>query len=116
MSGWLRANPPRFKRLVWSNARMCILSGLNLEQSPSLPTSVKKENLALLHEAPSGTLVFWDDRIGPDWFGLTAREIENAGYRRIRTRNYSLAGLTGWTIFGGKSPAREIELSLLYKP
>ena len=72
MSDWLHEHPEPYKRLVWSNARMCIVSGLTLVQSPSLRSSSREATLALLRDAPSGTLVFWDDHFGPDWFGLTA--------------------------------------------
>jgi hypothetical protein len=110
MSDWLDAHPVAFKRLVWSNARMCIVSGLTLEQSPSLSTSSHEATLALLRTRPSGTLVFWDDHFGPDWFGLTAAEIESIGYKLIRARRYSLPGLV--VREGGN---REVELSLLLK-
>jgi hypothetical protein len=66
----------------------------------------------MLRDAPSGTLVFWDDHFGPDWFGLTATEIGNSGYKRLRTRRYSLPGVVIWNIGGD----REVELSLLLKP
>jgi len=109
MSDWLKAHPQSYKRLVWSNARMCIVSGLTLEQSPSLSTSSHEATLALLRDMPTGTLAFWDDHFGPDWFGLTAADIESIGYKLVRTRRYSLPGLV---VRGGD---REVELSLLLK-
>jgi hypothetical protein len=112
MTDWLHAHPEPYKRLVWSNARMCIACGFTLVQSPSLGSSTRETTLAALKDAPSGTLVFWDDHFGPDWFGLTAAEIENSGYRRIRTRHYSLPGILVREIGGN----RELELSLLLKP
>jgi hypothetical protein len=90
---------------------MCIVSGLNLVQSPSLSSPNREATLALLRNAPSGTLVFWDNHFGPNWFGLTAREIEENGYQRVRTRAYSLPG-----VVIGDAGRREIELSLLFKP
>jgi hypothetical protein len=111
MSDWLNAHPQSFKRLVWSNARMCIVSGLTLQQSPSLGTSSHETTLSRLQSMPSGTLAFWDDHFGPDWFGLTAAEIESIGYKLIRTRRYSLPGVV--VREGGD---REVELSLLLKP
>jgi hypothetical protein len=110
MSDWLDTHPQSFKRLVWSNARMCIVSGLTLEQSPSLSASSHEATLALLRGMPSGTLVFWDDHFGPDWFGLTAAEIESIGYKLIRTHRYSLPAVVI------REGHREIELSLLLKP
>jgi hypothetical protein len=112
MSEWVHEHPEPYKRLFWSNAQMCIVSGLTLKESPSLSSSSRETNLALLRDAPSGTLVFWDDHFGPDWFGLTASDIENSGYKRLRTRRYSLPGVMIRDFCGN----REVELSLLIKP
>jgi hypothetical protein len=112
MSGWLQEHPQPYHRLVWSNARMCIVSGLNLVQSPSLSSPNREATLEFLRNAPSGTLVFWDNHFGPDWFGLTAGEIEENGYRRLRRRDYSLPGV----VIGDAGGRRDVELSLLFKP
>ena len=90
---------------------MCIVSGLNLVQSPSLSSPNREATLTLLRNEPSGTLVFWDNHFGPDWFGLTAGEIEENGYQRVRTRVYSLPG-----VVIGDAGRRDVELSLLFKP
>ncbi len=47
MSDWLRAHPVPFRRLIWSNARMCIVSGLTLVQSPSLRSTNRDSTLAV---------------------------------------------------------------------
>ncbi|MBV8377593.1 MAG: hypothetical protein JO279_11390 [Verrucomicrobia bacterium] len=112
MSDWLHEHPVPYQRLVWSNARMCILCGLTLKQSPSLRSYSREEILASLRGAPSRTLVFWDDHFGPDWFGLTAADIEDSGFNRIRTRRYSLPGV----VVRDRGGNREVELSLLFKP
>jgi hypothetical protein len=116
MSEWLHRHPEPYKRLIWSNARMCIISGLTLKESPSLGSATRETTLSLLRDAPSGTLVFWDDHFGPDWFGTTAADIENSGYKRLRTRRYSLPGVVVPEVCGNRSPNREVELSLLLKP
>ncbi len=116
MSAWLHTHPEPYERLVWSNARMCIVSGLTLIESPSLRSSSRDTTLAFLRDEPSGTLVFWDDHFGPDWFGTTAADIEESGYKRLRTRRYSLPGVIGFYVGGNRSFGREIELSLLLKP
>jgi hypothetical protein len=112
MADWFHENPERYTRLVWSNARMCIVLGLTLVESPSPRSSNPESTLASLRDAPCGTLVFWDDRFGPDWFGLTAADIEKVGYKILRTRRYSLPGVVLRDIGGD----REVELSLLFKP
>jgi hypothetical protein len=116
MSDWLHEHPEPYKRLIWSNARMCIVSGLTLAESPSLLSSNPETIRALLRDAPSGTLVFWDDHLGPGWFGLTAADIESSGYKCLRTRCYSLPGVVALDVGGNRSSNREVELSLLFKP
>jgi len=116
MSDWFHEHPQPYKRLVWSNARMCIVFGLTLQESPALRSDNRETTLALLRDAPSGTLVFWDDHLGPDWFSLTAADIENSGYKRLRTRRYSLPGVVVLDVGGNRSLNREVELSLLLKP
>jgi hypothetical protein len=116
MSDWFHEHPEPYKRLIWSNARMCIVSGSTLAESPSLLPSNRETILALLRDAPSGTLVFWDDHLGPDWFGLTAADIENSGYKCLRTRRYSLPGVVVLEVGGNRPFNREVELSLLLKP
>jgi hypothetical protein len=111
MSQWLREHPEPFKRLVWSDARMCIVSGLTLVQSPSLTSSSRETTLAALRDAPSATLVFWDDHFGPDWYGVTAADIAESGYKCLRTQRYSLPGVVLRDVRGN----REVELSLLLK-
>lgn len=76
----------------------------------------RAKNLQLLRDAPSGTLVFWDDKLGPEWFGLSAQDIEATGYQLLRTRHYELPGVLTHGSFAGWSLTRKIELSLLYKP
>jgi hypothetical protein len=115
MFDWFQAHPQPYKRLVWSNARMCIVYGLTLQESPSLRSDNRETTLALLRDAPAGTLVFWDDHLGPDWFGLAAADIENSGYKRLRTRRYSLPGVVVLDVVGNRSLNREVELSLLLK-
>ena len=116
MFDWFHEHPQPYKRLVWSNARMCIVFGLTLQESPSLRSDSRATTLASLRDAPSGTLVFWDDHFGPDWFGLTAADIENGGYKCLRTRRYSLPSVVVLDLGGNRSPNREVELSLLLKP
>jgi hypothetical protein len=95
---------------------MCIVFGLTLQESPALRSDNRETTLALLRDAPSGTLVFWDDHLGPDWFSLTAADIENSGYKRLRTQRYSLPGVVVRDAGGNRWLNREVELSLLLKP
>ena len=115
MQAWFQQNARPYRRLAWSNVDMCVLAHPGLDERPVFGEN-RERNLDVLRQSPPGTLVFWDDHIGPDWFGIKAADIETAGYQRLRTRHYSLPGV----ILGGKicgwPMTREVELSLLYKP
>jgi len=115
MSDWLLVHPQPYKRLIWSNARMCVVTGMELEKSPPLLSGNREKALAMFREAPSGTLVFWDDHIGPEWFGVSAADIAQAGYRTLRGQRYLLAGVMSRDMYGMKTGDREVELTLLYK-
>jgi hypothetical protein len=69
--------------------------------------------------------VFWDDHIGPDWFGATAADIENSGYKLLISRHYLVHAVLypdsgfdwfRWLPILGEFQPREIQLSLLEKP
>jgi hypothetical protein len=106
--------------LIWSNGRMCIDLDRDLKDSP--PATNRERLMALLEKDPLGTIVFWDSEIGSNWFGTTAGEIEDHGYKLLTSRHYSLPALIfppgrfQWIGFlFPPIPAREIELSLLQK-
>ncbi len=115
MQGWLREHPCAVKRFIWSNGYMSVMAGKGFPDGHSLDAD-RLKNVKTLRESPSGTLVFWDDKLGPEWFGLTAREIEAEGYTVLRTQRYALRGVFTHGSFGGYPLTREVELSLLYKP
>jgi len=118
MANWLQQQYPSLSGLIWSNGRMCIVLKRNLKDSP--PAGNREKLFALLEKAPSGTIVFWDNEIGSNWFGTTSAEIEGRGYKLLTSRHYSLPALIfppgrfPWlaSLFP-PIPSREIELSLL---
>jgi hypothetical protein len=111
---------PSLPGLIWSNGQMCIVLNRNLKDSP--PAGNREKLFGLLEKAPTGTVVFWDNEIGPNWFGTTSAEIEDHGYKLLTSRHYSLPALIfppgrfSWiaSLFP-PIPSREIELSLLEK-
>jgi hypothetical protein len=115
MVTWFDQNHRTVRRFIWSDIGMCIQTKRNIIDAPPL-TADRERNLRTLRDAPSQTLVFWDDNVGPKWFGLTWREIESAGYQVLRIRQYTLPGLLVRGEIGGWQLTRKIELSLLYKP
>jgi hypothetical protein len=122
MANWLQRQHPSLSGLIWSNGGMCVRLKQNLKDSP--PAEHREKLLALLEKAPPKTIVFWDDEIGPNWFGMTAAEIEGRGYKLLISRHYSLpalvfcpgrfSGIPGASLFPA-TPSREIVLSLLQK-
>jgi hypothetical protein len=97
---------------------MCIVLKRNLKDSP--PATNREKLFALLEKAPAGTMVFWDNEIGRNWFGTTSAEIEGRGYKLLTSRHYSLPALifppgrfSGIAPLFPPIPSREIELSLL---
>jgi hypothetical protein len=115
MLTWFDQNRRPVRGLIWSDIGMCILAHRNITDAPPL-TANRERNLQILRDAPSQTLVFWDDNVGPEWFGLTWRDIEAAGFQVLRVRQYTLPGLVVSGEIGGWQLTRKIELSLLYKP
>jgi hypothetical protein len=115
---WLQQQYPSVPGLIWSNGRMCIVLKRNLKDSP--PAGNREKLFALLEKAPAGTIVFWDNEIGPNWFGTTSAEIEGRGYKLLTSRHFSLPALIfppgrfpGIASLFPPIPSREIELSLL---
>ena len=102
---------------------MCTDLGRNLLDSP--PITGREGLVKRLEAAPSGTIVFWDDHIGPDWFGLTAADIEKKGFNLLISRQYLVHAVLypdsgfdrfPWLPYLGEFRPRRIQLSLLEKP
>ena len=115
MLTWYEQNRRTVRGFIWSDVGMCIQTNNDLSTAPALSED-RERNLKVLQHAPPQTLVFWDDNIGPKWFGLSTREIQNAGFQLLRVRHYTLPGVVVSGEIGGWQLTREIELSLLYKP
>jgi hypothetical protein len=118
MANWLEKRYPSFPGLIWSNGRMCIVLKRNLKDSP--PVGNREKLFALLEKAPAGTIVFWDNEIGTNWFGTASAEIEGRGHKVLTSRHYSLPALIfppgrfPWiALLFPPIPSREIELTLL---
>ncbi len=123
MADWLNQHQKSFSGLIWSNGRMCTVLEQNLQSSPQV--SGREGLVKRLETAPSGTIVFWDDHIGPDWFGFTAADIEKKGYKLLLSRDYLVHAVLypdsgferfPWLPVLSQFRPREIQLSLLQKP
>ena len=113
MSDWFHQHPEPYKRLIWSNARMCIDFGLTLRESPSLGSSNsgsysgRAAKCALGARSFSGTTI--SDRIGLVSLPLKLRAAVTRPFaaEAIRYPDWLRAMPVG---------NREIDLSLLLKP
>ncbi|MFN0085304.1 MAG: hypothetical protein ACKVX9_07945, partial [Blastocatellia bacterium] len=91
----------------WSQPYACIRFDRDPWEQP-LFTHNREQDLQLLREMPAGTLVYWDARIGPKWFGLEADDFLAAGYREIYSETHTLRGyLLDRAWFGMGGPRRQ---------
>ncbi len=111
---WFKANQRPVNRVIWSQAYMGVAFDRDLYEQPPF-TADREHNLKLLRELPSGTLVVWDGRTGPNWYTLTANDIESAGYKRIYTKHFLLNGSLIKFPVWRFAQIRHQEMYLLYK-
>lgn len=86
---WYRANghpPPQ--RLAWSHGYMCILFDADPASNPLKIFRPRAHNMDRLEKLAPGTLVFWDGDFGPNWYGLSADDLERAGLRRLYSKKH----------------------------
>jgi hypothetical protein len=114
MYSWFRAHERPVERLIWSQAYMCILFDRDIWEKPQF-SSNKEANLALLRESTPGTLIFWDGDTGPAWYGIKASDLGEAGYSRLRSESYSLAGRLKTRFWFRDWGPRAQEMHLYYK-
>lgn len=90
-------------RLIWNEPYVCILYDRDPWENPAW-TGDRERDLAELRRSPVGTLVVWDRLVGPKWFGLSASDFEEAGFRRLYEESFVLEGYIldrSWFGFGG---------------
>jgi hypothetical protein len=115
MQTWFAANQQPVRRLIWSQAYMCILFDRDPWENLTF-TRDRDRDLAALRDLPDETLVFWERRFGPKWHGLNAADFEEAGYELLHRRDFILKGyMLPRSLFGYGGP-RHQEMFLFYKP
>lgn len=100
---WFREHELPVTRFVWSQPYACIRFARDPWEQPTF-THNREQDLQLLREMPAGTLVYWDARIGPQWFGLRAEDFLAAGYRQLYSESHTLRGYVldrSWFGYGG---------------
>jgi hypothetical protein len=114
---WFQSQPksPPVSRLIWSHPYSCILFDSDPWKNHVF-TRNRGADLKTLSASPAGTLVVWDDQVGPNWTGLRAKDFEEEGYLRLYAEPFNLKGyLLDRSLFGYGGP-RAQTIYLLYKP
>ncbi|MGH9833004.1 MAG: hypothetical protein ACREBD_30100 [Blastocatellia bacterium] len=110
-----QTDKPEIQRLVWCQPYAGILFDRDPWENSGF-TRDREADLKTLREMPAGTMVVWDERVGPKWFGLQAKDFEEAGFVRLHTQAFTLKGYIldrSWFGYGGP---RAQTIYLLYKP
>jgi hypothetical protein len=112
---WFQSQPdkPPISRLIWSHPYSCVLFDGDPWKNPQFSRD-RETDLKILRESPAGTLVVWDEKVGPKT-GLRAKDFEAAGYVRLYAESFSLKGyIVDRSLFGYGGP-RAQTIYLLYK-
>ncbi len=114
---WFQSQPdkPPISRLVWSQPYSCILFDRDPWENAGF-TRDREADLKTLRESPAGTMAVWDERVGPKWSGLRAKDFEETGFVRLHAQAFTLKGYIlsrSWFGYGGP---RAQTIYLLYKP
>jgi hypothetical protein len=113
---WFQSQPakPPVSRLIWSHPYSCILFDRDPWENHGF-TRDREADLKTLRDSESGTMVVWDELVGPKWSGLRAKDFEEAGFVRLHTQSFTLKGYIldrPWFGYGGP---RAQTIYLLYK-
>jgi hypothetical protein len=114
---WFQVRQEQFTitRFIFSEPYACILFNRDPWENPIF-TRNREDDMNLLRDSPPGTLIYWDERVGPKWLGLKAADIEEAGYVLLHSQSFVLKGYfvnRSWFGYGG--PRRQT-IYLFYKP
>jgi hypothetical protein len=114
MRAWFDAHPAPITRFIWSQPYAGIAFDRDLREQPFFSRD-PAANLEMLRGQPPGTLVCWDSKIGPKWFGLAAKDFEAVGFTRLHSQSFVFRGyILDRSYFGFGGP-REQTMDLLYK-
>lgn len=106
---------PAITKLIWSKPYACILFDSDPWEN-SVFTRNREHDFNTLRELPGGTLVIWDELVGPKEFGLNATDFEMAGFITAYSKSFLLNARIldrSWFGFGG---TRRQTIYVLYKP
>ena len=106
---WFASHPQPVATFIWSQSYADVLFARDPMEN-QLRFGDRAGALSVFASARPGTLVQWDDRVGPTSYGLSGRDIEGTGFVTLyHTRN----ALRGWLPPDSASPAMAGARSLL---
>jgi hypothetical protein len=113
---WFQSQPakPPVLRLIWSHPYSCILFDRDPWENHGF-TRDREADLKTLRDSESGTMVVWDELVGPKSSGLSAKDFEEAGFVSLHVQPFTLKGYIldrSWFGYGGP---RAQTIYLLYK-
>jgi hypothetical protein len=113
---WFQSQPakPTVSRLIWAHPYSCILFDRDPWENHGF-TRNREADLKMLRDSESGTMVVWDELIGPKSSGLRAKDFEEAGFVSLHVQSFTLKGYIldrSWFGYGGP---RAQKIYLLYK-
>jgi hypothetical protein len=113
---WFQSQParPPISRLIWSHPYSCILFDCDPWQNRGF-TRNREADLKTLRDSEAGTMVVWDELVGPKLSGLRAKDFEEAGFVSLHVQSFMLKGYIldrSWFGYGGP---RAQTIYLLYK-
>src|SRR5262245_27311358 len=114
MKKWFDDNGKPVANMICSQAYMRIAFDHNLG-GYYLFKDNRARNLELIRQSSGKTLIFWDDDVGPKWFGIDERDFESAGFIRLKSQTFKLKGNIFTLSRNGYGGVRNLQLHLLYK-
>ncbi|MBO0719759.1 MAG: hypothetical protein J2P41_03000 [Blastocatellia bacterium] len=113
---WFQARERQFtvRRYIWCEPYAGIQFDADPWENPVF-TGNHENDLNLLRESPPGTLIYWDERVGPKWVGLKAADFADAGYALLHSQSFVLKGYLDRSWFGYGGPRKQT-MYLFYKP
>lgn len=114
MHQWFENNPRQLRRLIWSQAYMCIVFDRDPWENLAF-TGDRENDLANLRASPEGTLIFWESRFGPKSQGLRSDDFLETGYELLHREEFLLKGYILPRSFFGYGGPRKQEMYFFYK-
>ncbi|MFZ4628912.1 MAG: hypothetical protein ACOYNR_11340 [Blastocatellia bacterium] len=102
-----RQAPLPITRLVWNEPYVAILFGRDPWENVQW-TRHPAHDQEIMRKLPAGTLVVWDQRIGPKWYAIEAADFQNAGFELLHEASFTLRGyLLSYSWFGVGGPRHQ---------